>query len=184
MTLWEISLIGLGLSMDALAVSITDGMCYCTQPLHRKLAIPAFFGFFQGLMPLLGYLTGGLFRDFMSRYAGIIMFVIFAVIGLKMGWDGLHPDPPEKVACRPGVLSYRVLLLQALATSLDAFAVGIGFSALPVMIWPAALLIAAITLVICLAALWLGVGFGARLGSRAQLVGAGILIALAVKSLF
>ena len=85
MTLWEISLIGLGLSMDALAVSITDGMCYCTQPLHRKLAIPAFIGFFQGLMPLLGYLTGGLFRDFMSRYAGIIMFVIFAVIGLKMG---------------------------------------------------------------------------------------------------
>ena len=131
MSIWEIIMIGIGLSMDAAAVSMTNGMVYPKTCRTKILSMPLFFGGFQALMPLLGYFASGVFADFLSRYSGIIVLIILGVIGGKMVYDGLHPRKEEETGCS---LTYRMLLIQAVATSIDAFAVGVGFSAMQVNI--------------------------------------------------
>ena len=92
----EIILIGLGLSMDAVAVSMANGMAYKNTTKAKTLAMPILFGVFQGLMPLIGYFAGGLFADVISKYANILVFVILGFIGGKMLKDNLgHKDEEE-----------------------------------------------------------------------------------------
>ena len=176
----EILLIGLGLSMDAVAVSMTDGMCGRELGRSKTFLIPASFGFFQALMPLLGYYAGSLFSEFLDAYAGIVVLLILGVIGGKMIYDGLRKE--EERACRrlPGL----TIFLQAIATSIDAFAVGVGFNAMRVQILPTVLLIGATTFVCSLAAVFVGKRFGNWLGDKAQILGGVILILIGIKSLF
>ena len=183
MRIWEILLIGVGLSMDAAAVSMTNTMIYTRLSRQKLLAIPVFFGFFQGLMPLLGYYTGFLFSDFISRYAGIIGLLILGVIGGKMIKDGICDDPEESF-CSASGLTYRMLFFQAIATSIDAFAVGVSFAASGANIALSASLIAVTTFVCSLLALFVGKRFGNMLGSKAQILGGVILIAIGIKGMF
>lgn len=176
----EILLIGLGLSMDAAAVSMTDGMCGRELSRGKTFLIPASFGFFQALMPLLGYYAGSLFSEFLDAYAGIVVLLILGVIGGKMIYDGLRKE--EERACRR--LTGLTIFLQAIATSIDAFAVGVGFSAMRVQILPTVLLIGATTFVCSLAAVFVGKRFGNWLGDKAQILGGVILILIGIKSLF
>ena len=181
MTFIELFLIALGLSMDAAAVSLTNGVVCCPLSLDKKLAIPLCFGLFQGLMPLLGYLTGSLFAQWMDRYAGIICFLILGTIGGKMIYEGfLKQDTKPKSEN----LTYKVLLLQAIATSIDAFAVGVGFCAAKVLLLPAVSIIAVITGVCCMLALLLGRSFGCILGNKGEIFGGSILLLIGIKSLF
>ena len=186
----EIILIGLGLSMDAVAVSMANGMAYKNTTKAKTLAMPILFGVFQGLMPLIGYFAGGLFADVISKYANILVFVILGFIGGKMLNDKLgHKDEEEAetekdVESEGKVLTYKTLFIQAIATSIDAFAVGIGFSAMQVSIIPAVSIIMLTTAICCLIAILAGKKVSSLLGGKAEILGGLILVIIAVKALF
>ncbi|MDA3731148.1 manganese efflux pump MntP family protein [Niameybacter massiliensis] len=219
MGLIEIILIGIGLSMDAVAVSMTNGMVYKDAGKAKTYAMPILFGLFQGLMPLIGYFAGGLFADVISQYASILVFIILGFIGGKMLKDGIEHIKEEKEQVKEkqeqkntlvdetmvdGVttqeevaitvevqetdekkeLTYKMLFIQAIATSIDAFAVGIGFSAMQVDILPAASIITFTTAICSLLAIFIGKKFGDLLGSKSELLGGAILVFLAIKALF
>lgn len=180
MNLVDIIMIGIGLSMDAAAVSMTNGMVYRIGR-DKKIMMPVFFGLFQGIMPMLGYFTGGVFSKWLVKYSGIIIFLIFAYLGIGMLREGLSGDLAEKK--EPTVMTYGVLFMQAVATSIDAFAVGIAFCAMEVSIWYSALVICITTFLISIFAVFLGKKFGETLGKKAEIFGGSILLLLALKAL-
>jgi len=177
----EIILIGVSLGMDAAAVSMTNGMVFSGVNRAKLLAMPVFFGGFQALMPLLGYLAGGLFFSLLNRYAGMVVLLILGTIGAKMIYDGFKCEKKPAAACP--LFTYPVLLLQAVATSIDALAVGLGFGALKVHILPTVLIIGVTTGACSLAAIYIGKKFGDWLGPRAQILGGLLLIVLGIKAL-
>lgn len=181
MSIFDIVLIGIGLSMDAAAVSIANVLSRPCTDGKKQLQMAATFGFFQGVMPVLGFFAGSLFSDFISRYAGIITLLVLGVIGGSMIKEGLGRTE-ETADCKPLTLS--LLLVQALATSIDAFAVGVSFCAQGANIFFAAPIIAVTTFLCSLAAVVLGKKFGPLLGTRAELFGGGILLLIGIKALF
>ena len=180
MNLVDIIMIGIGLSMDAVAVSLTNGMVY-RMGQDKKFMMPVFFGVFQGLMPLIGYYTGGIFAQWISQYSGWIIFVILGFLGAKMLKEGLSHEEVEKK--EPTMMTYGVLFVQAIATSIDAFAVGIAFCTTCVSIWSSAGIICLTTFICSLIAVLLGKKFGEMLGKKAEALGGSILILLALKAL-
>lgn len=182
MTTLEILLIGIGLSMDAVAVSMINGMVYINISKGKTIAQPLYFAIFQGIMPLLGgALAGGMFADAISKYSGIIVFLILGVIGGKMIEEG-YSKLKENV-CTKLFLTHKILFFQAIATSIDAFAVGIGLELLHVKLIPAALIISATTGVLVVAAILIGKKFGAYIGCKAEILGGIILISIGIKAL-
>ena len=179
---WDILLIGAGLSMDAAAVSVSNALAYPCMGRGRRLAIPAAFGLFQGLMPVLGFFAGSLFADLISRYAGIVTLVILAGIGLNMIREGLDRDPEQP--CGEKEFTCWALLAQAVATSIDAFAVGVSFCAGGANIFFAAPVIAVTTFCCSALALAAGSRFGAALGHRAEVLGGAVLILIGIKAMF
>lgn len=185
MGIWEIILVGLGLSMDAVTVSMTNGMVYKSLKKDKVIAMPLFFGGFQGLMPLLGFLLGGLVSGIITQYANILVFLILGFIGGKMLFDVYkdYKEPNKEEEVEEGTLTYKMLFLQAVATSIDAFAVGIGFSAMGVNVVLSSTIIAITTAVCSLAAIFIGKKFGAIFESKSTLIGGIILVFIAIKSL-
>lgn len=180
MSLIEIILVGIGLSMDAVAVSMSNGMVFRALPKRKWPIPPLFFGLFQGLMPLLGFFTGTLFARYIDCYAELLILLILGFIGGKMIYDGFkdHKDETKERA-----LSVKLIFFQAVATSIDAFAVGIGFCAMNVNIYFASSLIAAITFALSLFSFCVGRKFGDLLGSKAEIFGGTILVILAIKAI-
>ena len=176
----EIILIGVALSMDAAAVSMTNSMVHRSK-LARLIEMACWFGFFQGLMPFLGYFLGHAFHDVLASFGDIIVAIIFTFIGVKMIMEACHEGDES---CPIKDLTHRLLLVQAVATSIDAFAVGVGFSAGGVNIYFAVTLIAVTTLIISLIAVAIGRVFGNMLGSKAEIFGGVLLILLGLKSFF
>lgn len=186
MTGIEIIILGVALSMDAFAVTISNMFTYRSTSFKRALLMPLFFGAFQGIMPLIGYFAGRAISSFIDQYAGIITFVILGFIGGKMIWDAFHEDPNEEneTAVKKGsVLTISVLFFQAIATSIDALAVGVSFAALSVNVVFAAIAICCTTAVCCTVALLIGRRFGAMLGSKATIIGGVVLILIGLKEL-
>ncbi len=186
MTGIEIIILGVALSMDAFAVTISNMFTYRSTSFKRALLMPLFFGAFQGIMPLIGYFAGRAISSFIDQYAGIITFVILGFIGGKMIWDAFHEDPNEEneTAVKKGpVLTISVLFFQAIATSIDALAVGVSFAALSVNVVFAAIAICCTTAACCTVALLIGRRFGAMLGSKATIIGGVVLILIGLKEL-
>ena len=179
MSLTEIAVIGVGLAMDAAAVSMTNGMCYSLTKKDRAAMI-LFFGIFQGIMPLLGFFAGSVFQSWITRYSGIVIFLILGLIGGNMVRESFCRETDCAVSKK---LTLSVLFFQAIATSIDAFAVGVGFCAVQVAILPAVSLISVITAVTVLFAIIIGRKFGDIFESRAELLGGVILIIIGVKGL-
>lgn len=180
MGLVEVAIIGVGLAMDAVAVAMTNGMVYKRLSVLDYISMPLLFGVFQGGMPLLGFYAGTLFAGLITKYSGIVIFVILAVIGGNMIKESLTKDS-ENTAAR--VLTPGVLLLQAVATSIDAFAVGVGFCAVCVEIVPATAIIAVITAVMVAGAIAAGKKFGDIFENKAEFLGGIILIIIGIKGL-
>ena len=180
MTFFELFLIGIGLSMDAFAVSICKGLSM--QKIDKKytLCIGLFFGGFQALMPLTGYLLGSQFSGYIERFDHWIAFVLLALIGFNMIKESREEEEEEKPYA--GV-NFKELLILAVATSIDALAVGVSFAFLGVHIAPAVTLIGCTTFVLTLVGVWVGNLFGSRYKSRAELTGGIILILIGVKIL-
>lgn len=182
MTITELILMGIGLSMDAVAVSMTNGMVYKNTSKGKLAAQPMGFGAMQGLMPLLGgILAGGLFAETIAAYGGIIIFAILGVIGFKMVKDGIATHK-EEVCIRPA-MTYKLLFFQGIATSVDAFAVGIGLKLLGVDLPSAAVIIAVTTFTLVIAAMLIGKKFGDYLGYKAEILGGIILILIGIKAI-
>lgn len=182
MSFIELVLIAVGLSMDAFAVAICKGLS--VQKLGRKhyLTVGVWFGGFQALMPTLGYLLGTTFERYITSVDHWVAFVLLCLIGGSMLKEGLAKEEEEKEE-REG-FDFKSMLLLAVATSIDALAVGITFALLPdVNIFSAVGLIGTITF--CLSAVGLKVGniFGLKYKSKAEVVGGVILILIGVKIL-
>ncbi|MEG0803714.1 MAG: manganese efflux pump MntP family protein [Pygmaiobacter sp.] len=181
MGLLDFLLIGVGLSMDAAAVSVANVLGRARSTHRRNLLMAATFGVFQGIMPVLGFFAGSVFAVFIRRYAGLITFAVLGVIGGSMLKEGFSPS---KKAASEQSLTAGLLLVQAFATSIDAFAVGVSFCAEGAAIFTAAPLIALTTFVCSLTACALGRRFGSLLGERAELLGGTILLFIGIKALF
>lgn len=173
--------LALGLAMDASAVSISNAMCYPQMKGRQRLATALTFGLFQGAMPIIGFFAGRLFYEVIQALDHWIALMLLALIGGKMLVEGIRAlRKPE--SCPPeAVFTTRAMLLQGVATSIDALAVGISFAALSVNIWLAAGVIAAVTLLCCVLAGFLGRRFGALLGEWAQIFGGLLLVGIGIK---
>ena len=184
MTLLEIFLIGIGLSMDAFAVAICKGLAM-PDKVDRKgaLLIALYFGVFQAVMPALGWLLGSQFARYVTQMAPWIAFILLAWIGGNMIRESLSKEEREEE--ETGSVSHKELLVLAVATSIDALAVGVTFSMLElaVSIGAAVVLIGCTTFVISLAGVYVGNVFGAKYKSKAEFVGGAILILIGVKIL-
>ncbi len=184
MNIFDVLLTGLALAMDAFAITIANCTTY-KQTLGRKkeFAMPVLFAFFQGLMPLLGFFAGSLFANYLDKIAGYLTAGIFLVLAIKIVYDNLKKEPSEDATKKPTNLTYSMLLLQAIATSIDAFAVGITFINLTFSVYLAVGLIAIVTFVLICVALLFGKYLGKMFGKYAEWAGAVILFALAIKCL-
>lgn len=184
MTLLEIFLVGIGLSMDAFAVSICKGLAMPAVNKKQALLIGAYFGVFQALMPLAGWLLGSQFARHVTKLAPWIAFVLLAWIGGSMLRESLSKKEEDEEV-EPVELRHKELFLLAVATSIDALAVGVSFSMveLSVPIGAAAALIGCITFAISVGGVFVGHIFGARYKNRAEFVGGAILLLIGVKIL-
>ncbi len=180
MTILEQVILGVGLAMDAVAVSMTNGMIYKNLRLKDYSMMAIFFGVFQGLMPLIGFYAGSLFAQVITKYGGYVIFLILGIIGGKMVYDSFKRDEEE---AKESKLTVGVIFFQAIATSIDAFAVGVGFCAIKVAIIPAVSIIAVTTAIMVVGAIIVGKKFGNVFESKAELIGGLILIAIGIKAL-
>lgn len=166
--------------MDAFAVSISKGLAMRSFRWRQALAIALCFGFFQGLMPLIGYFIGTQFSRFIEDWDHWVAFVLLALIGVNMLREAFAEDDDEPLH---SFISLKHLLTLGVATSIDALAVGISFAFLNVTISSAALIIAATTFFISFIGVKSGHFLGKKFKSKAEIFGGLILIAIAVKIL-
>ena len=181
MSFLEIVLIAVSLSMDAFAISITLGLSN-KNPRFIYMLIPGiYFGFFQALMPLDGYYAGALFAAQIQHLDHWVAFVLLGLIGGKMIKDGFSKKEEEKLEANPYQF-FRMLLL-AIATSIDALAVGITFSFFTINIFTAILITGTTTFIISLAGVKVGYIFGVKFKSGAEIIGGAALVILGIKIL-
>lgn len=192
MVLLEIIVLGVALSADAFAVTISNTFVYASESRSRLMLMPLMFGLFQGLMPVAGYLLGGLAAEVIETYAGVITLVILGLVGGNMIREGVcalrgagEQDGPEEPGAGPVArrLTLVTVLAQAIATAIDAFAVGVSLRAQAVSVVVAAPVIALTTFLCCVAALALGRKLGEVLGDRAQVAGGIVLVLIGLKAL-
>ena len=177
----EIFLIGVGLSMDAFAVSICKGLSMQKVKKRDVFIIALFFGGFQALMPFIGWFLGRGFESYIKSIDHWIAFILLSIIGGKMLIDGIKAEDDEDEG--EFKLDLKELFLLAIATSIDALAVGITFAFLKVSIIPAVCFIGIVTFIISFAGVKIGNVFGARYKNKAEIVGGVILILLGLKIL-
>lgn len=179
MGLIELFLIAVGLSMDAFAVSVCKGLAMPKCTFKKAAIVGLWFGGFQALMPAIGYVLGAQFQEAIASIDHWIAFVLLALIGGNMIHEALDNDEEEADAS----LNVKTMFLLAVATSIDALAIGITFAFLKVNIIPAVCFIGIVTFIISFAGVKIGNVFGARYKNKAEIVGGVILILLGLKIL-
>ena len=183
MSFFEVLMIGVGLSMDAFAASVCKGLSMRRASAENILLIGVFFGGFQALMPLIGYFLGKQFEDYIVSVDHWIAFALLAFIGGKMIADVVRDGGEEESAVKEDRFRLREILMLALATSIDALAVGISFAFLKVEIISAVATIGVTTLLLSALGVVIGHRFGARYKNKATLAGGVILILIGTKIL-
>lgn len=180
----ELLIAAVGLSMDAFAASVCKGLCMRRVAWRQALVIAALFGGFQALMPIIGWALGASFAGIIEPIDHWVAFVLLVLIGAKMLWEALH-DQPEEVDCSTvgPKLDLRELLVLAVATSIDALAVGVTLAFLGANIALAAAIIGITTFALSLAGVAIGSRFGARFERTATIAGGVILILIGAKIL-
>ena len=179
-------LIGLALSMDAFAVSVSASICSASIPLAIGLRAALFFGFFQFAMPIAGWLLGGAFRQLIRGFDHWIAFILLVFVGGKMIRDGIRarnpascPDPDEEKS--HGIMKLDTLLVLAIATSIDALAIGLSYSVIRSPIAQPAIIIGVTTFLTS----FLGIQFGRKLKAVleewAEIAGGSVLVLIGLK---
>ena len=178
----ELLLLALGLSMDAFAVSICKGLSMKKAGLREGAICGAWFGGFQAAMPLAGFFLGSLFAEAIQKFDYWVAFGLLALIGANMLKEAFSK---KCVECEEHTadLGFKTMFLLAVATSIDAAAVGVSLAMEQANIWLAITLIGVVTFAMCAAGVKIGNVFGSRYEKKAQAVGGFILIGLAVKFL-
>lgn len=179
MSLLSLFVLAVGLSMDAFAVSVCKGLALKRITMKQAGLVGLWFGGFQAGMPLLGYILGAQFKDRITAIDHWIAFVLLAFIGGNMIKEALFSQEEEADAS----LATRTMFLLAVATSIDALAVGVTFAFLKVNILAAVSFIGVVTFTFSTAGVWVGSIFGTKYKARAELAGGIILILLGVKIL-
>lgn len=172
----ETSLIAIGLAMDAFSVAICKGLSMQKFEIKKAVIIGLYFGIFQGVMPLLGFLLGGTFAETIEKYDHWVAFVLLAIIGINMIREAFDKD--EEVNDK---VDFKSMIWLAIATSIDALTVGITFSFLKVNIGFVALLIAMVTYVLSVLGVLIGNKFGCKYKAKAEVAGGIILLLMGVK---
>ena len=179
MTLLELFILAVGLSMDAFAVAVCKGLAIGRISWKHVLIVDLWFGGFQALMPLIGYLLGSSFAEYIAAVDHWIAMILLVLIGGNMVRESLDKDP-EHVNPSLGV---KTMLIMAIATSIDALAVGVTFAFLEVRILPAISFIGVVTFLLSALGVKIGSIFGTKYKSKAELLGGVILILLGIKIL-
>ena len=179
MSLIELFLIAVGLSMDAFAVSVCKGLSVRKAEVKHGLLVGAYFGGFQALMPAIGYLLGRQFESLITSVDHWIAFVLLGIIGGNMIREALKGEQEEL----DDSFTFRTMLPLAIATSIDALAMGVTFAFLQVQIVPAVLFIGVTTFVLSAIGLKVGNVFGAKYKARAELFGGVVLVLMGIKIL-
>lgn len=179
MAFWELLLLAVGLSMDAFAVAICKGLSIDRVTGKRAVVVGLWFGGFQALMPFLGWLLGSRFAAYITAVDHWIAFALLVLLGINMIREARCPDEDDTNAS----LAFRVMLPMAVATSIDALAIGVTFAFLSVDIGPAVGFIGCTTLVLSAIGVWVGGFFGDRWKAPAERFGGIVLILMGCKIL-
>ncbi len=189
MGFFSIFMTGIGLSMDAFAVSLAKGLCLKDDEFKYSFRVALFFGGFQALMPLLGWCLARYFENSIKSFDHWIAFILLGIIGGKMLVEAikeLRADEDSKmhVECERDEFSYKKITVLAIATSIDALAVGVSFAFLGVSIIPSITIIGITTFILSFFAVFLGKKLGEYMQSYAEIIGGIILIFIGTKILF
>ena len=180
MNIYEIVAIAFALAMDAFAVSIAGGVVIKEQKVRHALRIALFFGGFQAIMPVVGWLAGNRFRHVIGGVDHWVAFSLLSLIGCKMIYEAVKLKPGER---KWDIRSLRVLLVLAVATSIDALAVGVTLSLLHVSIITPIIVIGLVTFALSLLGVFIGDRFGHLFESKVEVAGGLVLIAIGIKIL-
>jgi len=184
LTILELFILAVGLSMDAFAVAVCKGTALRRINLKNMCIVALWFGGFQALMPAVGYLLGSAFSEYIIRFDHWVAFILLGAIGINMIRESRSGDCcDDACSTADASLSFRTMLVMAVATSIDALAVGITFAFLKVLILPAVCFIGVITFALSALGVKIGSLFGAKFKSKAELAGGAILILLGIKIL-
>lgn len=181
MGLVELFMIAVGLSMDAFAVSICKGLSLGKIKFKHMCIAGLWFGGFQALMPAIGYFLGSFFADMVSKYAHWVAFILLAIIGGNMIKESFEKN--ECDCCGDAAMDAKTMFIMAIATSIDAMAVGVSFAFLKVSIIPAVTFIGAVTFICSGLGVKIGSIFGSKYKSKAELAGGIVLILMGTKTL-
>lgn len=181
MGLAELFIIAVGLSMDAFAVSICKGLSLGKIKFKHMCIAGLWFGGFQALMPAVGYFLGNFFADMVTKYAHWVAFILLAIIGGNMIKESFEKDECE--TCGDAAMDAKTMFVMAIATSIDAMAVGVSFAFLKVDIVPAVTFIGVITFICSGLGVKIGSIFGNKYKSKAELAGGVVLILMGTKTL-
>lgn len=178
----ELFLIGVGLAMDSFAVSICKGLSMKKFNLKNALIIAFYFGFFQALMPLIGWYVGIGLNQYLINFSYIIAFLLLVLIGSKMIYEAKKEKGNEEHACsKEEKLSHKELLILALSTSIDALAVGFSFALLKTPILKAIVIIGLITFILSVIGVKIGNIYATKYKTKAEILGGIILILIGLK---
>ena len=184
MSFIELFLIGVGLSMDAFAAAICQGLFMTRIKWGHALTVGLYFGGFQALMPFIGWMLGSQFADRIQQYDHWIAFILLVLIGGNMIREALSGDEEDAAQAETDLrLDHKKLFLMAIATSIDALAIGVTFAFLETAILPTIGIIGCTTFCISVAGVAVGCWFGARYKQRAEITGGAILVLLGVRIL-
>ena len=176
----ELLIIALGFSMDAFAVSICKGLSTPKAKMRHMLIVGAWFGGFQALMPLIGYLVGTTFASYIEAFDHWVAFILLGFIGFNMIREALSGEAEETNDC----FGAKTMFVMAIATSIDALAGGVAFAMIPdINIWLTVVAIGIVTFLMSAVGVKVGNLFGARFKSRAELAGGIILVLMGIKFL-
>jgi putative Mn2+ efflux pump MntP len=173
--------IAVGLSMDAFAVSISSGLTIQKLKIRHAFLIASFFGLFQGIMPVLGWLSGVGLREYIASFDHWIAFFLLSVIGGKMIYEASKLEEASK---QIDPLNIYVLFLLSVATSIDALAVGLSFAFLKIVVIFPAIIIGVVTFVFSLLGVFIGDKFGHFFERKIEIIGGIILIVIGLRILF
>lgn len=178
MSIWSLFILAVGLSMDAFAVSVCKGLSMAKMSWKNALIAGAYFGVFQAIMPLIGYLLGTRFQSVITSIDHWIAFVLLGFIGINM-----IRESREETQCVDDSFGFKTMVMLAIATSIDALAVGITLAFLNVQLIPAVCSIGVTTFILSTAGVKIGNTFGCKYRSGAELAGGIILVVMGCKIL-
>ncbi len=179
MKIIEIILVGIGLAMDAFAVAVCKGLSMKEFKLNKCLIIAGYFGIFQGLMPIIGYILGVSFQDIITRFDHWVAFILLGIIGLNMIKESFSKET-DSITDK---VDFKTMFPLAIATSIDALAVGITFAFLKVNVLTSALVITITTFILAIIGVTIGNKFGSKYEHKAEFIGGLILVIMGLKIL-